>query len=158
VSDVQGRVPRSPAERAVDIRRGIRTGLRLAVGLGGIATVIIVINALQVRTLTAVLIWPLVMVFYLVFGFLGGALFGLLRPLGRHYLGRLLIAYLLLELVYGGGEVAFYPLIKQRPNPPSLEALLILASLMCVILAPFYVFIAKSGALPGLWESSGDQQ
>jgi hypothetical protein len=132
----------------------MRTGLRLATGLGGIATVVIAINALQARTLNAVLVWPIVMVFYLVFGFLRGALFGLLRPLGNRYVGRLLIAYLLLMLVYAGGTVAFYPLIAQRPNPPSLAELLIAWAVLSLILAPFYVAMVKGSALPSLWDSS----
>jgi hypothetical protein len=128
--------------------------MRLAVGLGGIATVILIINFVQVRKGNPVLAWLIVMAYYLVAGYLGGALFGLLRPLHNRYLGRVLIAYLLLVLVYGGGTVAFYPLIAQRPNPPSLAELLIAWVVLSLILAPIYVATVKSSALPELWNSS----
>jgi hypothetical protein len=97
------------------------------------------------------------MVYYLVAGYLGGALFGLLRPLRNCYLGRVLIAYLLLVLVYGGGTVAFYPLIAQRPNPSSLAELLIAWAVLSLILAPIYVATVKGSALPELWDSSHEK-
>jgi hypothetical protein len=57
-------------------------------------------------------------------------------------------------LVYGGGTVAFYPLIAQRPNPPSLAELLSAWAVLSVIAAPVYVATVKGSALPELWNSS----
>lgn len=63
------------------MRRGIRTGLRLALGLAGVATIAIGIQAVGDTRGQTLVWWLLVIVFYGVFGMLGGALFGLLRPL-----------------------------------------------------------------------------
>ena len=154
---VQANTIRSSAERSEDISKGIRAGLRLAVALGVIASVILVINAVQTRNGNPLSTWLFVVVFYIVAGILGGALFGLLRPLRHRYLGRVVIAYLLLVLVYGGGSFAFYPLIARRPNPPSLATLLIAWAAVSLILAPIYVAIAKNGALSELWNSSQEE-
>ena len=145
---------RSPAARRADVRRGIRAGLRLALGLAGVATVAIGVHAFGDAPGLAFGWWLLVIAFYGIFGVLGGALFGLLRPLGRWYSGRVLIAYLLLLLVYGGGSVAFYPLIAMRPDPPPLIGLLLAAAVLCVILAPVYAATATSGALAQFWDEA----
>jgi hypothetical protein len=138
------------------VRRGIRTGLRLALGLAGVATIMIGVSAIGGPRGQVLGWWLLAVVFYGVFGALGGALFGLLRPLARWYLGRVLIAYLLLLLVYGGGSVALYPLIAMRPDPPPLMGLLIIGALLCVVLAPLYAATPKSGALARFWDAAGE--
>lgn len=150
------RVHRSSAQRTQDVRQGVRAGLRLAIGLAAVASVIIMINAIHSPSGNPFVAWLLVLAFYLIAGVLGGGLFGLLRPLGKRFWGRALIAYLVLVLVYAGGTVALYPLISQRPNPPSLSGLLITAAILCVIMAPVYAATAESGALPRLWDSSRD--
>lgn len=137
------------------MRRGIRTGLRVALGLAVVATIMMCIYAIVDARGQLFGWWFLALVFYGVFGVLGGALLGLLRPLARWYPGRVLIAYLLLLLVYGGGSTALYPLIALRPNPPPLVDLLVTGALLCVVLAPLYAATANSGTLARFWDEAG---
>lgn len=147
---------RSRVARDADVRRGIRAGLRLAVGLAGIATVAIGVNVVRGAPGNPLGWWLLVMAFYGVFGVLGGALLGLLRPLGRRYPGRVLIALVLLLVVYGGGTISFYPLIALRPDPPPLPGLLALVVVLCILMAPVYAATARSGALARFWDKAGE--
>ena len=82
--------------------------------------------------------------FYLLAGTLGGALYGWLRP-ARHALwGRLVTAYLILFLLYGGGSAAFYPLfISADTDYAKVPLWLLLAAwaALCFVLAPVYVFL-----------------
>lgn len=76
--------------------------------------------------------------------------------MGRWYPGRVLIAYLLLLLVYGGGSVAFYPLIAMRPDPPPLAGLLLVGAVFSVVMAPIYAATWKSGALARFWDEASE--
>ena len=92
-------------------------------------------------------LWQIV-AFYYAAGAMGGALFGLLKPWRTRYAGKLITAYLLLFLVYGGGTAVFLPIFY----PPSERSLplwfyLALWAVLCLVLAPIYVaMFKKSGS------------
>ena len=135
---------RSSEQRRADVRDGIRTGLRYAIGFSIIATAAIAVGVRKGAPAQAVLIWLAAVFFYAVAGTLGGALYGWLRPARSMLWGRLLTSYLILLLVYGGGSVAFYPLfISADPdfvNVP-LPLMLVAWAALCILLAPVYVFL-----------------
>ena len=82
--------------------------------------------------------------FYYVAGLVGGAIFGLLRRLRSRYVGRYLSAYLVLLLVYGGGTAVFYESMNRHDSdPPPLLALVGIWALVCLVLAPFYVYLFR---------------
>ena len=84
-------------------------------------------------------VWQIVGYYYAA-GLLGGAIFGLLRPWQNRYAGKLLTAYLVLFLIYGGGTTVFLPTINQRyTRPLSLASLLSVWAVLCAVLAPIYV-------------------
>ena len=92
----------------------------------------------------ATLVWLAAVAFYFIAGTLGGALYGLLRPLRTKLWGRLLTAYLILFLVYGGSSIGFYPLfVVADPEIRQVPVLLMVEiwAVLCIILAPFYVFL-----------------
>lgn len=92
--------------------------------------------------------WQVVM-FYYSAGAAGGALLGVLRPIEKYYAGKLLTAYLLVFLVYGGGTAVFLPLMnKGDPHPVPLRDLLTLWALMCLVLAPVYVRVVRKSEKP----------
>ncbi len=135
---------RSPEERRADVRDGIRTGLRYALGLSVIATAAIAVGIAKGAPGQAALVWLAAVAFYFIAGTLGGALYGGLRPFRSKLWGRLLTAYLLLFLVYGGGSVAFYPLfVLADPEIRGVPVLLMVGvwAALCVVLAPVYVFL-----------------
>lgn len=89
--------------------------------------------------------------FYYGGGVAGGVTFGLLSPWRHTYAGKLLTAYLILFLIYGGGTTVFLPVINQnhiRPIP--LTTLLTVWAILCVILAPIYVKVFETS-----WPSTG---
>ena len=121
----------------------MRTGFRYAVGLSVIATAAIAIGIAKGAPGQAALVWVAAVAFYFIAGTLGGALYGWLRPFRSKLWGRLLTAYLILFLVYGGGTVAFYPLfVIADPEMRGVPLLLMVGAwaMLCVILAPVYVF------------------
>ena len=86
-----------------------------------------------------------VIALYFGAGLAGGALFGLLRPIQHRYAGKLVTAYLLLFLVYGGGSVVMLPfLTRGDPDPVPLKLLLVVWAVICVILAPMYVRLTRN--------------
>jgi hypothetical protein len=87
--------------------------------------------------------WLLAAAFYLVAGILGGALYGLLRPLRDRYLGRLLTAYLILVLVYGGGTAALWPLLRENAGRATLPVMLGVWAVLALPLAPLYVWVLR---------------
>jgi hypothetical protein len=135
---------RSPDERRADVRDGVRTGLRYAVGFSIIATGAIAVGVAKGAADQALLIWLAAVAFYVAAGTLGGALYGWLRPARRKLWGRLLTAYLILFLVYGGASVAFYPLfVLADPTIRGVPVLLMVGmwAVFCLGLAPVYVFL-----------------
>ena len=131
-------------ERRADVREGIRTGLRYAAGLSVIATAAIAVGVARGAAGQAVVIWLAAVACYFLAGTLGGALYGWLRPARSKLWGRLLTAYLVLFLVYGGGSVAFYPLFVLAD--PTIRAVPVLPmvgfwAVLCLGLAPVYVLV-----------------
>lgn len=143
VTDV-GQSQRTPAERHADIVNGIRTGLGYAAFFSVVAAAGVILGASIGASGNPALIWILATLFYAVAGAAGGALFGLLRPLRRRYVGRLLTAYVILLLVYGGGTIAFWPVISDGADNPPLLGMLGLWALLCLIIAPLYVAASRS--------------
>ena len=135
---------RSVDERRADVREGIRTGLRYATGFSVIATAAIAVGVAKGAAGQAVLIWLAAVAFYFIAGTLGGALYGWLRPARSRLWGRLLTAYLILFLIYGGGSVAFYPLfVLADPTIREVPVLLMVGvwAVFCLVLAPVYVLL-----------------
>jgi hypothetical protein len=135
---------RSPDERRADVRDGIRTGHRYAVGLSVIATAGIAVGVAKGAPGEAALVWLTAVAFYFIAGTLGGALYGWLRLFRTKLWGRLLTAYLILFLVYGGGSMAFYPLFAATdPEIRRVPVLLMVGiwAVLSVILSPFYVLL-----------------
>ena len=139
---------RSVEERRSDVHDGIRTGLRYAAGFSVIATAAIAVGVAKGAAGQAILIWLAAVAFYLIAGALGGAVYGWLRPARGKLWGRLLTAYLILFLVYGGGSVAFYPLfVLADPEIRDVPLLLMVGAwaVFCLALAPVYVFMLSLG-------------
>ena len=135
---------RALEERRSDVRGGIRTGLRYALGLSIIATIALAAVAAKGGTAQAAIAWVAAVAFYFVAGFLGGALYGFLRPIRDKFWGRLVTAYLLLFLVYGGGTLGFWPLFTLAdPSFRQLSVLLMVGvwAVLSLVLAPVYVFV-----------------
>ncbi len=135
---------RTPEQRRADVRDGIRTGLRYALTFSIIATVAIVVGTRQGAPGQALLIWLVAVFFYVLAGTFGGALYGWLRPARNVLWGRLLTAYLILFLVYGGGSIAFYPLFVSADQDLAKVPILLLVAvwaLLCLVLAPVYVLL-----------------
>jgi hypothetical protein len=86
-----------------------------------------------------------VIALYFATGLVGGVVFGLLRPLTNRYAGKLFTAYLLLFLVYGGGTAVLLPLMNKGDSTPTpLGELLIVWAIICLPLAPAYVWVVRS--------------
>ena len=135
---------RSPDQRRADVREGVRTGIRYAIGLSVVATAAIAIGLAKGAAGQAALIWIAAIAFYFIAGVLGGALYGLLRPARDKLWGRLVTAYLLLFLVYGGGTLGFWPLFMSvDPTFKRVPVLLVVGvwAGLSLILAPAYVFM-----------------
>src|SRR2546422_2676274 len=122
----------------------MRTGLRYAFTFSVIATVAIAVGARQGAPSPALLIWVAAVFFYVLAGTVGGALYGWLRPARNVLWGRLLTAYLILFLVYGGGSIAFYPLFVSVDQGVAKVPLLLLVAVwavLCLLLSPVYVLL-----------------
>lgn len=125
------------------MRRKVLIGLAFASCFSLVATLPIAVgwvNGTDVRPL----LW--VYPFYFAAGAAGGALVGLLAPMQHRYLGRVLSAYLVVYLVYGGGTVAFLPLLTAEGNERgiSLPAMLGFIAVVSLFLAPVYERVARS--------------
>ena len=122
-----------------DLMDGVSRGLFLATAFSVLALIVIWLHGSATSAPQEFAPWRIVQ-FYCVAGVIGGLVFGLLRPIRTQYQGKLLTAYLILFLVYGGGTAAFLPYM----NVPSgrtipLRSLLLLWAALCAILAPIYV-------------------
>jgi hypothetical protein len=122
----------------------VRSGVGRGIGFATCFSVIVIVMALlrgSTRYPDGFSTWHVV-AFYYGAGILGGAVFGLLRPWQHLRLGKLASAWVILYLVYGGGTIAFYPLVKSdtgRSMPPL--GLLVVWAVLCAALAPAYVSI-----------------
>ena len=134
-------VPKSP--RRLDVERGIKKGFQFAAGLAIIATVILLVAAVSGKAppTGAFTIWGRSLLFYLVAGAAGGALYGFLRPIQNRYFGRLLTAYLIVFMVYGGASVAIALLLE--PTNAPIRGVLVLSAVLSLLLAPAYEAIAR---------------
>jgi hypothetical protein len=135
---------RTSEEKRSDVRHGVRTGLQYALGLSIIATIALAVVAAKGGAAQAAIAWLAAVAFYFVAGFLGGALYGFLRPIRKKLWGRLVTAYLLLLLVYGGGTLGFWPLFTLAdPSLRQLSVLLMVGvwAVVSLVLAPVYVLV-----------------
>jgi hypothetical protein len=121
----------------MDVTGGIVTGLFFATFFTAIATVILMVRGGPTGETAKV--WFIVTGFYFGAGILGGALYGLLRPVQDRYWGQYLTAYLILFLVYGGGTATVLPLLEPDSREVPLRVLLGLWAVICLLLAPLYV-------------------
>ena len=138
---------RTPEQFRADVRDGVRTGLGYAIWFSLIATVLLAIAARNGPAVEVAKFWLAVIVFYFVAGAAGGALYGWLRPVRDRLWGRLLTAYLILFLVYGGGTLAFMPLFESlNPDSQHDPVLFLMAmwAVICIFLAPVYVVIVRA--------------
>ena len=126
-----------------DVPGGVLRGLASALAFTIIAAVSLAIAAAARRLDPgfALRTWLLATAFYWVTGAAGGALYGWLRPLRDRYVGKLLTAYLLLVLVYGGGTAAFWPILPHTPGDLTLAGMLVVWLVFAIPLAPMCVWI-----------------
>jgi len=125
-----------------DVPGGLMRGLVAAFGFTVIAAVSLAIAAAVGRLAPgfALRTWLLATAFYWVVGAAGGALYGWLRPFRDRYVGKLLTAYLLLVLVYGGGTAAFWPVLPHTAGDLTLPAMLGVWLVFAALLAPMCVW------------------
>jgi len=125
------------------VLRNVFVGLWCAAGFSVLATIPILIGVFK-----SINVFPLLWVypFYFAAGAAGGALVGLLQPIQHRYLGRLLTAYLVVYLVYGGGTIAFWPMITadQGDRGPSLVEMLGFWTVLALFFAPMYERISRN--------------
>ena len=124
---------------------GVILGLAYAVGFSAIAAVSLTIGTI-IRSMPvglAIRTWLAAIVFYLVAGAAGGAVYGALRPVQDRYYGRFLTAYLILWLVYGGATVAFWPVIGRDSGRVTLPGMLAVWGVLAAVLAPIYLRVTR---------------
>lgn len=139
--------PNPKSTVAANLRWGLGWGLTLATGFSAFVGLMALFRGSTEYAQYGGLTTGRIVVFYYVAGILGDALFGLLRPLQTRYTGKLLTAYLLLFLVYGGGTATFLPLwSKGDPHPVPLRLLLAMWAVLCLVLAPIYVQVFRNSA------------
>jgi len=127
---------RAPRE---SINDGVRMGLIFAGFFSLIAAIQLVVAVIGPGTFgLAAKAWGISTMFYLAAGTLGGAIYGALTPLRDRYFGKVLTAYIILYLVYGGGSVAVLPLFMK--DVPPLSLLLKVWAVICLVLAPLYAW------------------
>ena len=135
--------PRTKEQRREDVSKGVDRGMQFAGGFSLIATVLAIITvASEGDLLEGLLALVLLIVFYFAIGAAGGALYGWMRPIQDRYWGKFLTAYLIVFLVYGGGTIAFWPLLEDMRQVP-LAWLLGAWAILSIVLAPAYVAVAK---------------
>ena len=121
-----------------EVRSGIGWGIAFATCFSALVVLMAVLRG-STRYPDGLATWH-VLAFYYSAGILGGAVYGLLRPWQHRRIGKLTSAWVILYLVYGGGTIAFYPLVSSsagRSMPPL--GLLIAWAVICAVLAPAYV-------------------
>jgi cytochrome bd-type quinol oxidase subunit 2 len=124
-----------------DVGGSVAMGLLMATGFSAFVLVMALLRGSTVYDdVGGMRTWQII-VFYYSAGVVGGIVHGLLRPLRERYWGKLLTAYLLLFLVYGGGTIAFWPMMSQDFDSPRLTLGLMLKAwgVLCLVLAPIYV-------------------
>ena len=122
-----------------DIRSSVVMGLWFATAFSAFVLVMAVLRgSTKYEDLGGLRTWQIV-AFYYVAGAVGGIVHGLLKPTRSRYLGKYLTAYLLLFLVYGGGTIAFFPMINVEAPRVPLRLLLTVWAFLCLVLAPIYV-------------------
>lgn len=128
-----------------NVRDGIRRGVTIAAGFSGFLLIMALLRGSVVYDrYGGITTWQAI-AFYFGAGIAGGALFGLLRPIQHRYAGKLVTAYLLLFLVYGGGSVAMLPILtRDDPDPVPPKILLTMWAVICLLLAPLYVRVTRS--------------
>ena len=139
---------RARSTRRKQVPGGIRLGLQFAAGFSVLAAAACVVGALkQGQWHDALWLWASATFFYAAAGSVGGALFGWLRPVQDRVWGRYLTAYLILVLVYGGGTLAFWPLLTDgKTDGPSRLFMLTAWAIIALFLAPVYVLMFKGAS------------
>jgi hypothetical protein len=129
------------AETSIDLRGGVAAGLWFAAFFSIVAGARLLMAALnRGEAGGAVRVWALASGFYVVAALAGGALYGLLRPIQGRYVGKVITAYVLLLLVYGGAFVTVAWLIEPEVAA-ELPSMLKLLVVLCIPLAPLYVHL-----------------
>jgi hypothetical protein len=134
---------RKRESRREQVLRNVFVGLAIAAGFSVLATIPILVGAIRSANVLSLLwVYP----FYFAAGAAGGAIVGLLAPIQHRYLGRLLTAYLVVYLVYGGATVAFWPLLSadRGARGPSLVSMLGAWTVIALFVAPVYERISRS--------------
>ena len=133
------------ASRWQDVTEGVKKGLDFAVGLTLLAVVALVIPVVSGKApiLAALAVWGLSILFYVFMGVVGGALYGLLRPIQHRYIGRYLTTFLILFLAHAIVIVILLPLKYSDLEIGRLSLILFGVALVCLVLAPFYLAIAR---------------
>lgn len=118
---------------------GVKYGLGFATMLSVLVGILALVSGSAADGKHAGLDAGTIIGFYYIVGTVGGVAAGLMRPLTRYYVGRVVMAYVVLFIVYGGGTLALYSAFsKGESNPPSISGLLLVWALICVVLAPIY--------------------
>ncbi len=128
-----------------DVGSSVVMGLFIATGFSAFVLVMALLRGSMVyEDMGGLRTWQIV-TFYYVAALVGGTVHGLLRPLRERYWGKLLTAYLLLYLVYGGGTIVFWPMMNRSVNsagPVPLSFMLLAWAVLCLVLAPIYVKVS----------------
>ena len=132
---------KEPGALSAEVRSGVTLGVGVALCFAGIAAVGLLWGGQGAPWREVVHLYGWAVVFYLVAGVLGGALYGVLSPIRHLYLRKYLTAYLILLLVYGGGSAAVLPLLETGPVP--VPGLLLMWAILALFLAPVYVWLLK---------------
>jgi hypothetical protein len=130
-----------PRPLSAEILSGVGLGLFFALGFAGIAGLALLWGAQGAPWQEVLGLYGWVVAFYLVAGVLGGALYGLLAPIRKVYVGKYLTAYLILLLVYGGATATILPLLEKTAVP--VAQLVGIWAVLCLFLAPVYVWMLK---------------
>ena len=129
---------------AEELKLGIFVGLGFATILSLFVLVMAVLRGSTVyESMGALNTWQII-AFYYAAGVLGGSVHGLLAPLRDRYVGKLLNAYLLLLIVYGGATTAFWPMFTadQDPGDPvTIGQMWLVWLVLALPLSPIYVKI-----------------
>jgi hypothetical protein len=121
--------------RSGDLWRRVRSGVGFGLFFATLLAAFVVVAQLLRGGAPNALGIPLAAIvgFYLAAGVVGGAVYGLMAPLRRTFLGRAFIAFVLLNLVYGSGMAAFTDALREGAGP---------FVLMPIFCAPFALLYA----------------